>query len=395
MWSSYRPARNVHCRKGINVKLKRLGLGAGVLLAAVAMAACSSSGSAGGNKTSSPTDTGSATSSVSTTGSIDCTGAAPLKVSGSTAQANAIGALEKAYAAKCGNAWTYAGGGSGQGVTDFTGSKVDFAGSDAALNPDKGEVTAANAACGSPALDIPMVTGPIAVVFKVDGVSNLTFTPSTLAKIFTGKITKWNDSEIAKENPNAKLPSANITVFFRADQSGTTENFEKYLNTAAPSDYTATPSKTWVGTGQGKTGSSGIQQAITSTNDSISYVEWSYTGGGIDKAEIDNGGGAVALTAETAGAAVSSATLAPNSNPGDLTLKLDYATKTPGAYPIILVTYEIVCSKYKDAATAAAVKSFLTYAASSAGQASLPAIGSAPLPSSILTKVQAAVASIS
>ena len=145
--------------------------------------------------------------------------------------------------------------------------------------------------------------------------------------------------------------------------------------------------------GQGKTGSQGIQQGVTSTANSISYDEFSYTGG-VQTAAVDSGSGAVKLTAKSAGLAVAAATAAPNGNPGDLTLKLDYTTKASGAYPILLVTYEIVCSKYKDANVGKLVKSFLTYT-SGAGQDLLTAKGYAPLPSELLAKVQAAVAKIS
>jgi phosphate transport system substrate-binding protein len=79
----------------------------------------------------------------------------------------------------------------------------------------------------------------------------------------------------------------------------------------------------------------------------------------------------------------------------DLSLKIDYATKAAGAYPIILVTYEIVCTKYADPAKGAAVKSFMSYLTSDAFQSSLTQIGSAPLPAPILAKVKTAVASIS
>jgi phosphate transport system substrate-binding protein len=289
----------------------------------------------------------------------------------------------------------YSGVGSGQGITDFTTGKVDFAGSDAALDPTQGQLAAATKECGSPAIDIPMVTGPVAVAFNVKGVTDLTLTPSVIAQIFKGKIKTWNDPAIAALNKGASLPSSNITVFFRSDESGTTQNFETYLNTAAAKDFPDTPSKDWAGTGQGKTGSQGVQAAIKSTGNSIGYLEWSYAGsGGLSMAKVDNGGGPVALTAATAGKAVAAAKIASQGG-DDLTLKLDYATKTPGAYPIILVTYEIVCSKYKDASVGKNVKAFLTYTSSSAGQQLLPTVGSAPLPRSVLGKVQQVVAKIS
>ncbi len=379
------------------MKLYRTGLAAGLLAGAVLLAACSSSKSS--SDTTPPAATGGASSatdggsSASGGGTPTC-GSSSLTSDGSTAQQNAVNAWIKAYAQACPNAKVvYSGGGSGQGVTDFSTGKVNFAGSDSAMTAD--QIKTATANCGSPAINIPMVTGPVAVAFNVKGVTDLTLNPSVIAQIFTGKIKTWDDPAIKALNTGASLPSSNITVFYRSDSSGTTQNFETYLNTAAPSDYTSKPSKTWAGTGQGKTGSQGVQQALTSTADSIGYLEWSYAGNsGLSMAKVDNGGGAVALTAESAGAAVQAAT---NASQGgdDLTLKLDYATKTAGAYPIILVTYELVCEKYKDPSIGAAVKSFLTYTSSSAGQNLLTSVGSAPLPQAVLTQVQGVVAKIS
>ena len=190
------------------------------------------------------------------------------------------------------------------------------------------------------------------------------------------------------------LPSSAITVFYRSDQSGTTQNFETYLQANDPTGFTATPSKVWAGTvGQGKSGSQGVQQGVQATEGSIAYDEYSYAvSGNLQTAMIDNGGGAVALTPTTASAAVNSATVVGTGN--DLSLKLDYTTKAPGAYPIILVTYEIVCTKYTDSAKGSLVKSFMTYT-SGPGQDSLKQLGYAPLPAPILSKVWTSVAAIS
>ncbi|HEV2888420.1 MAG TPA: substrate-binding domain-containing protein, partial [Jatrophihabitans sp.] len=212
-----------------------------------------------------------------------------------------------------------------------------------------------------------------------------------------GKITTWNDPAIEALNADASLPSTPITVFYRGDSSGTTQNFEKYLAANDPTQFTSKPDKdsSKAGfAGQGKTGSQGVQQAIGSTDGSIGYVEWSFAvSGDLDTAKVDNGGGPVELSADSAGAAVAAAEVAGNGGQ-DLTLKLDYATRTPGAYPLILVTYEIVCSQYSDPEIGSLVKSFLTYTAGD-GQAALPDLGYAPLPAEIQTKVQAAVATIS
>ncbi|MDQ1730876.1 MAG: phosphate transport system substrate-binding protein, partial [Pseudonocardiales bacterium] len=312
-----------------------MGIAAGLVAGALALAACSSS-SNNGNSTSS------AGASASNSASVAC-GSGSLKGEGSTAQKNAMDQWISDYQAKCnGSTVNYNATGSGAGVQQFNGKQVDFAGSDSALDPTKGEVAAAAKACGSPAYDLPMVTGPIAVAYNLKGVSKLTLTPSLIAQIFLGKITKWDDAAIKAANSGVSLPSTNISVFFRSDASGTTQNFEKYLAAAAPSDYTTAASKTWSGkTGSGKKGSDGVQQGVSGVDGGIGYMEWSFAqNGNLGVAQVDNGAGPVELTADSAAKAVQSAKV--TGTGGDLTLKLDYATKTAGAYPIVLVTYEIV-----------------------------------------------------
>ncbi len=375
--------------------ITRVGLIAGLAVGAVALTACGSSKSSSPSDASTASAGGSASTSASTS-NIACVSGTSLKAEGSTAQKNAMDQWIKDYTAKCGGTVTYNGTGSGAGVSNFIAKQDNFAGSDSALDPAKGEIAKAAAACGSPALDLPMVVGPIAITYKVNGVTDLTLTPTVLTKIFLGKITTWNDPAIKALNSSANLPSTKITVFYRSDSSGTTQNFERYLAANDAADFTSKPDKdsSKAGfAGQGKTGSQGVQQAISSTEGAIGYDEWSFAvSGNLDTAKIDNGGGAVELNADTAGAAVAAAKVASNGGQ-DLTLKLNYATKASGAYPIILVTYEIACSKYSDAKIGSQVKSFLTYTANG-GQASLKDLGYAPLPSSIQSKVQAAVATI-
>ena len=367
----------------------RTGVLAGLAAGAIALTGCSSSS---GTSANAGTSKGS-----SSAGQASCASGS-LKAEGSTAQKNAMEEWIKGFQDTCsGTTVTYNGTGSGAGVSNFIAKQDDFAGSDSALDPAKDEVAKASAACGSPALNLPMVTGPIAIAYKVNGVKDLTLTPKVITKIFLGKITSWNDPAIKALNANATLPATKITVFYRGDSSGTTQNFEKYLAANDPEDFTSKPDKdsSKAGfAGQGKTGSQGVQQAIGSTDGAIGYVEWSFAvSGNLDTAKVDNGGGPVELTADSAGAAVSAAKVASNGGQ-DLTLKLDYATKTSGAYPLILVTYEIVCSKYSDPKIGSLVKSFLTYTAGK-GQDALQDLGYAPLPAEIQAKVQAAVATIS
>jgi phosphate transport system substrate-binding protein len=316
-----------------------------------------------------------------------------LNAEGSSAQKNAIAAAIKSYQQDCtGATINYNPTGSGAGVKQFIAKQVDFAGSDSALSG--ADVAAAKAACGSDAWDLPMVAGPIAVVYNVKGVDKLTLTAALIAKIFSGAITSWSDPAVAAANPGVTLPTEDIKVFFRSDDSGTTENFTKYLKAAAPEVWTADPGKKWTGKGEGKQASAGVSTAVKQTEGGISYAEWSYaTQNTLSMAQVDNGSGSpVALTGESAGKAVAVAAQTGSGN--DLALKFDYATKAPGTYPIVLVTYEIVCSKYADATKGSAVKAFLASMTSSAFQSSLESQGYAPLPSAVADKVRAAVAAI-
>jgi phosphate transport system substrate-binding protein len=370
----------------------RTGVLAGLAAGAIALTGCGSSGTSA-DAGASP-DGGSSSAGSS---SAACASGS-LKAEGSTAQKNAMEQWIKDFQATCsGTTITYNGTGSGAGVSNFIAKQADFAGSDSALDPANGEVAKAAAVCGSPALNLPMVTGPIAVAYKVNGVKDLVLTPKVITRIFLGKITTWNDPAIKALNANASLPSTPITVFYRSDSSGTTQNFEKYLAANDPAGFTSKPDKdsSKAGfAGQGKAGSQGVQQAIGSTEGSIGYVEWSFAvSGDLDTARVDNGAGPVELTADSAAAAVAAAKVASNGGK-DLTLKLDYAARASGAYPIILVTYEIVCSKYADPKVGSLIKSFLTYTAGD-GQAALQDLGYAPLPTEIQTQVKAAVESIS
>jgi phosphate transport system substrate-binding protein len=375
------------------VKLYRAGAIAGLIACAVVLAACSSSKN--DTKSTGSSTTGSS-STASAGGSAPACSKGTLNAEGSTAQTNAINAWITAYQKACGATINYNPTGSGAGVTAFNAKQVDFAGSDSALDPTKGEVAAAQKRCGSTPLDLPMVVGPIAIAYKLKGVDKITLNGEVTAKIFLGKITTWNDPAIKALNSGANLPSTKISVFYRSDSSGTTQNFERYLAATASSVFTSKPDKdsSKAGfAGQGKAKSQGVAAAIAGTEGAIGYDEFSFAvSSGLNTASIDNGGGAVELSKTTASAAAEAAKVVGTGS--DLSLQLDYATKTPGAYPIILVTYEIVCSKYSDAAKGTFVKNFLNYTVDG-GQAALPGLGYAPLPSALQTKVKASIATIS
>ena len=324
-----------------------------------------------------------------------------LNAEGSSAQANAITEAIADYGSACNNASTieYNPTGSGAGIKSFYNGLVDFAGSDSALKTvavdGVVESDKAKERCGgNAAWNIPMVVGPIAFAYNVDGVDKLTMNAEVLAKIFNGTITTWNDPAIAAINSGVTLPADPITVFFRSDESGTTENATKFLAAAGNGAWTKEPAKAWTGTGEGKNKSSGVAEAVGSTKNSISYMEWSYASdNNLAIAQLDSGSGATELTGDSVGKAVSEATVAGTGN--DLALKLNYQPKASGAYPALLVTYEIVCSKGLDADKTALVKDFLTFFSSTDEQASLADKGYAPLPSDLQAKVKTAVSAIS
>jgi len=366
-------------------RLLRVGSVAVASLGVLALSACGSDPEPSGS--SSPNSSESSAAAECPQGT--------LNGEGSSAQKNAIEEVISKYNEKCADVTVnYNPTGSGAGIKQFNAGQVDFAGSDSALKPD--EMTAATKRCqNNPAVDLPMVIGPIAISYNLDGVDKLILDGPTAAKIFQGTIKTWNDPAIATLNPGVTLPSAPIQVFFRSDESGTTENFTKYLKAAGGGAWTGEPAKKWTGTGSGKEKSAGVAEAVKSTKNAITYVEWSYAvDNKLGTAQIDNGSGTpVELSADSAGKALAAAK--PAGTGSDLALKLDYATKAPGAYPIILVTYEIACTKGLPAEKTALVKSFLNYFVSKDGQSSLTDLNYAPLPEEIRTKVDTAINSIS
>ncbi|MET7682729.1 phosphate ABC transporter substrate-binding protein PstS [Streptomyces sp. NPDC005423] len=374
------------------MKLQRMNrqaitLGALAVSGALALTACGSDDN--GTKASS------SSSSSAGAGSIKCDNAkGQLLADGSSAQKNAIDAWVKSFSQACGVQINYKGGGSGAGVTSFTQGQIAFAGSDSALKPE--EVTASKKVCsGGQGIDLPMVGGPIALGYNVPGVDNLVLDAPTLAKIFDSKITKWNDAAIKKLNPSASLPDLKIQAFHRSDESGTTDNFTKYLIATSPANWKYSGGKAWQAKGgQSAAGSAGVAQQVKATSGAIGYFELSYVGDGVKAVSIDTGASApVAPSTDSATKDIADAQVVGTGS--DLSLKLNYNTKADGAYPITLVTYEIACDKGNKADTLPATKAFLTYIASEEGQKVLSTIDYAPIPDAIITKVRSTIASLS
>ncbi|BCQ07238.1 phosphate-binding protein PstS [Mycobacterium heckeshornense] len=326
---------------------------------------------------------------------VDCGGKNELTAEGSTAQQNAIALFNRAWGQSCpGKSLAYNPTGSGAGREQFIAGHVDFAGSDSPLAA--GQIAPAAKRCnGNPAWDMPLVFGPVALIYNVPGVDSLVVNADMLGKVFSGLITSWNDPAIVALNRGAALPETKITPVYRSDSSGTTDNFQKYLTAAAPESWTkGVGTEFQGGVGEGAQKSAGVVQAVQTTPGAIGYVEKGFADqAGAPVAQIDTGSGAVKLTDEAARNALDDVRFEGRGNDLMLNLNALYATKEPGAYPLVLATYEIVCSKGYDRATSAAVKSFLTMAAND-GQNGLSAAGYVPLPDKFKQRLVAAINAI-
>ncbi|PJE05817.1 phosphate ABC transporter substrate-binding protein PstS [Mycobacterium sp.] len=344
-------------------------------------------------------DSATAPSSASGTSpvKVDCGGKQTLKASGSTAQANAMSRFVSVFERACpGQRIDYTANGSGAGIREFVAGQSDFGGSDSPLSPS--EYAGAEQRCGSPAWNLPVVFGPVAVTYHVDGVSALTLDGPTLAKIFNGAITDWNDPAIAALNTSAKLPAEPIRVVYRSDESGTSDNFQRYLDTASGGSWGKGAAKQFKGgVGEGAEGNDGTAAAVGRTEGAISYNEWSFAQAQhLNMARIitSAGGDPVAISTDSVAKTIASAGVVNKNNDLVLDTISFYRPSQPGSYPIVLATYEIVCSKYPDAQQGAAVRAFLQSTIGS-GQSGLADNGYIPIPEAFKARLSAAVNAIS
>ncbi len=325
-------------------------------------------------------------------GDIECVDGR-IQAAGSSAQANAITEWLNVYQTACPQSTIdYQPVGSGAGVEAFLSAQVSFAGTDSAVEDD--DMDAAIERCGgNPAINIPLVGGAIAVVFHLEGVDSLVLDPPTLAAIFSSEITRWDDPAIVALNPDAQLPDAAIAQFHRSDSSGTTANFSDYLEATAPDAWDYDTGKEWTAPGgQGARGSDQVSASVAQTPNSIGYVELSYLIDAINTkpVSIDQGGGPVLPTADNASITLASSTALGEN--GNIVLDIDYTTTVPDAYPISIVTYEIVCTTgLSEGQNPALVAAFLDFAASDSGQELLGQIGYVPLSGDLLDDVRASV----
>ena len=364
----------------------RLTAAAG-LSAVLLLSACAANEPGGNAAPDAPTGTSSASDSESTApaleGTIQGIGASSMKKAQELWIANYAGVQPSVTI-------NYDDKGSGAGRDAFIAGGADYAGSDRAFKVEE-NVAGSFGKCTTEAhaIDLPVYISPIAVVFNLGDIQELDLTSETVAKIFMGQITKWNDPAIAATNSGVTLPDTDIAIVHRSDKSGTTENFTDWLNVAAPEVWTEKGDQEWKGAGgDAADGTSGVMTAVTGAVGTIGYADLSQAKGvgiakinGVTPSEEDAAKAVEASPIETEGRLA-----------GDIAIKID--RKAEG-YPIVLVSYAIACSEYQDSNTAAIIKEFLSYVASEDGQqAASEQVGSAPLSAALRDQVLASIDAI-
>lgn len=269
--------------------------------------------------------------------------------------------------------------GSGGGQKQISEGTVDFGASDGPMSDES------LAKAPGKILHIPTVAGAVAITYNLPGVSDLKLDGPTIAQIYLGKITKWNDAAIAKQNSGVKLPDTAVAVIHRAEGSGTTYIFTDYLAAVSP-DWKSTvgapnPSPKWP-TGGGAKGNDGVASMAQKVAGSIGYVELIYAAQNkLPVAQVKNADGAyLKPTLEGITAATATATI-----PEDFRFSM---VNAPGktSYPISGVTWLLVYEQQKDAAKGKALVGFLKWALTE-GEKEVKALDYAPLPEEVQKRV--------
>jgi phosphate transport system substrate-binding protein len=344
---------------------KRLSLLSLALLAAVTLASC------GGNKS------GSAADSTSAANSNTLTGAGSTFIN--PIMTNWASEYQKADSISV----NYQSVGSGAGINNLIDHTVDFAGSDAPMNPD--ELARAKA----PVIHVPAVIGAVCVAYNVGGMtSGLKLTPDAIAGIFLGKITYWDDKAIKSQNADMKLPHQKIFTAHRSDGSGTTAIFTDYLSKVSP-DWKAKVGQgktvNWPEGGIGGKGNAGVAEVLKQHDNSIGYVELAYAEQNkISYASVQNAAGNFIAPSVDGAAAAAEAFPMPDNMTSMIT-----NTSAPQGYPITGFSWIIT---WKDSPKADAVKKFISWITTT-GQADCKALYYAPIPQSAAAAVAAELTS--
>ncbi|MGF6821851.1 phosphate transport system substrate-binding protein [Microbacterium sp. ZKA21] len=364
------------------MKISRIArIGAIGAVAALALAGCAANEAPAGGSSEAPSES-------TLAGTVEATGASSQEA----AQQSWVAAFQTANPDTTIN---YTATGSGTGRENFIAGSSNFIGSDRAFNAEEIAAGGFGSCASDDIVEVPVYISPVAVAFNLEGVDQLNLDGETIAKIFSGGITKWNDAAIADQNPDATLPDQAIIPVHRADASGTQETFTTYLNAVAPDVWTYEPSDEWpLATGEAADGTSGVVSAITSGAGYIGFADASQAAD-LGQVAIEVEGEYVPYSAEAASALVAASPLEEGRSAHDLAFAVDPAAAPAGSYPIALVSYLIGCVEYEDAETAGLVKAYFEYVASADGQdVAAEAAGSAPISDELREQVVAAIDAI-
>ena len=358
----------------IPTKKRRFGFGV-MLVAALAVFAAACGNAAPTSSPSGGGGGGSGASAEAATKGAEC-GSGSLTGSGSTFVQSLALEWIKNYTAQCKEASiNYQGVGSGAGIQQLTAGTTQFGATDVPLTSEQ---TPALDARG-PNVQIPWASGGIALEYNLSGVDHLKLDAKTIAEIFSGKITTWDDPAIKSLNQGVNLPSTTITTVHRSDSSGTSAVVSEYLTKAAPAEWTYGTNKTWPGPGgQGAKGSDGVTATVAQTQGTIGYAETSFAvGAGLHVVEVENAAGK--FTTSEQPSAVSATLKDSTVDPTTGVMTINFTTKDPAAYPIATATY-VVAMKSQ---TSPLLKHFFNYAVTN-GQASAEKLFYVPLPENIV-----------
>jgi phosphate transport system substrate-binding protein len=338
--------------------------------AALALAACSSSSS---SSSSSSTSSAAASSSGPSVMTTPASASQTISETGSSLMAPLFALWGPAYHTQFSQVTlSTASSSSGVGISSAAAGTVDIGASDAYLSP--------------------------ADMAKYTTLENIQLNGTVLAKIYSGKITKWNDPAITALNPGVTLPSASIVLVHRADSSGSTFLFTSYMDAQDSTDWSSSLIGTTVAWPKqpgeiGATGSGGVVSSVKSTTDSIGYVGVSYlskvTAAGEGEAAVGNSSGSFLLpNASTIDAALAGFT----TTPANEAISLINGAGAQ-AYPIINYEYAIVNTSQSSATLAQDIQAFLYWAVTS-GTTQLASVNFQPLPASVVTLSEAQIAKI-
>lgn len=296
------------------------------------------------------------------------------------------------YLAKTGAQVNYQSKGSGAGIRQLSEMTIDFGGTDAPMTDEE-----LSKAKGGPVLHIPVAMGAVVLVYNLPSVTTtLKFSPDVIARIFLGRITKWNDPAIVALNPGVTLPADDIVVVHRSDGSGTTYVWTDYLTAVSPEWAKAVgrgKEVKWP-VGLGGAQNEGVAGQVKQLPGSVGYVELAFAiQNKLPYGAIRNAAGnfvSPSIEGVTAAAASIAAGLPDTS---DYRISIINA---PGAdaYPISSLTWALLYQNPQDKAKSAELVAFLKYGLSAEGQAAAKALDYAPLPANMVTQLEKKLDSI-